>query len=384
VVLNDFAAARYQKAVREGTVDAFLANEKYGQDMAAAILYAKGGKQFGEFDAGRWYTYMQAHPDVAARYYGNDPAAKKKLADAILFSTGVGAAMDAAKVGGKFDAGKYVEYILSHPALLAAYRSRYPDRVAKWLHTREYIRHISVWGKLVGKGNWTAANAAWDHLPQWVKDEYYSKHPGKRHQAQQTSQYLGYMQHWVHLFDAKDKTGAMKYFNSLPQWARDRYYAKHPQNRMKWETDAKMWAKLSNYFATDKANQDKMLAENPDLVRWLAKNATDAEARRAAIMNAYAAIPKDQAFLKKVFRDKYPDIFSQQALGDRKLQTVAAALSKHPEMSASFEKFAAGAWATYTEMLKHVARPLSSYVKTDRKVPARKFVKSLSAADASK
>lgn len=383
-VLGDFATVRMDKAIREGRLDEFMAQEQYGRDMKAAILYAKGGDQFGEFNGAKFYKYLQDHPGLAEKYFTGNPEKKAKFQEAAAYISGIKGAVAFAKSGGSFDPGKFVDYLKSHPKLLEQYFKRHPEKRAQWARTDAYIKHISVWGKLAQAGRWDEANKVWANMPQWVKDQYYAKHPEKRARAQQTAQYLGYMKTWVKLFDSSDKNAAMKYFNSLPQWAKERYYKAHPDKRVKFETDAKMWGKLANYFASDPANQALYLSQNPDLARWLAQNAGSSEAKRVAIMEAYRAIPKEEAWLRKVFREKYPDVFGQQAAGERKLKRVFETLVKHPEVSDEFEKWVNAIWSTYAEMLKHGPRPLSSYIHPERDVPARKFHKSLSAAEASR
>lgn len=383
-VLNDFDRTRYEKARREGRLDDFLAKEAYGKDMAAATLYAKGGDKFGEFDGAKFFKYMQDHPDLREKYFDNNPGKKAEWAASAVYVEGMKAAIAYAKLGGSFDPGRFVEFLKSRPKLLAAYFARNPGKKEQWAANDAYIKHISVWGKLASAGRWDEANAVWERLPQWVKDRYYAKHPEKRKRAAQTVEYLGYMKKWVSLFQSGNKEGAMKFFNSLPRWVRERYYEKHPEKRVEFETNAKMFEKLRNYFASDPANQAQYLKDNPDLQRWLAKNASSQSAKRMAILAAYRAIPKEEAWLRRVFREKYPEIFSQEAAGKRRMRSVYDSLVRHPEFSDEFEQWVKAIWDSYAEMLKHEARPRNSYIEPDRKVPARKFRKSWSAARASR
>lgn len=176
----------------------------------------------------------------------------------------------------------------------------------------------------------------------------------------------------------------MKYFRSLPKWARDRYYAKHPDKRVEYETNSKMWELAYGYFATDKANQARMLREHPELVRWLSQNAKGS-GEKFAILAAYKAIPKEEAWLRKVFREKYPELFDPKYLGEQKLKRIYDTLAKHPEMTEDFSKWVEAIWKTYEEMLRlGKSKPLSWKVETDRRVPARRYQQSLSAAEASK
>lgn len=381
-VLNDFDRTRYEKALREGRLDEFLAKEQYGKDMKAAILYAKGGDVFGEFDGKRFFDYMNSHPKLRTKYFANNPGKENQWQRSSRYVEGIRNAIAAAEKGGGL---AFVKYLKAHPWLMEEYFKRHPEKRAQWAQNDAYIKQISRWGRLVGAGQWDAANDVWDSLPQWVKDRYYAKHPERRQRAAQTSQYLGYMKKWISLFDKGDKEGAMRYFNSLPKWAKDRYFQKHPEKRAEFETSAAMFDKARKYFAADKNAQTKFLKDNQDFASWLAKNGSSEEQERFAILAAYRSIPKEEAWLRRIFREKYPEVFSAEALGERKLQKVFGSLSRHPELSDDFEKWVETIWKSYEEMLRlGKPRPLSSYFHTERNVPARKFIKSLSATQSSR
>jgi hypothetical protein len=411
-VLNDFDRARYEKAVREGRLDEFLAKEQYGKDMKKAILYAKGGDVFGEFNGKKFFEYMNQNPRLRSKYFANNPGKETQWRRSSRYVEGIRNAIAAANKGGGL---AFVKYLKARPWLLEEYFKRHPEKRREWAANDAYIRSISVWGKLVGKGDWDAAEQAWESLPQWVRDRYLRTHPdskmgdgakgsafqfdGKffksaesmqryidgRARGKQTTTYLSYMDRWVKLFEAGDKERAMRYFNSLPQWAKDRYFKKHPENKARFTTSAAMFEKARRYFAADQSGQTKFLQENQDFAKWLAANGSTAEQQRFAILAAYRSIPKEEAWLRRVFREKYPEVFSVEALGERKLQKVFATLSKHPDLSDDFEKWVSQIWGSYEEMLrKGVPRPLSSYFHTERDVPARKFRKSLSATQSSR
>jgi hypothetical protein len=376
--LLDFDRTRYEKALREGRLDEFLAEQQYGESMRKAIAYAKRNDPFGEFDPKRFSDYMLAHPDVQKDYFANNPAAEKKFKDTSRYIEGIRALWN--KAGN--DPAKWVSLLKKDPWLLAEYFRRNPGKQQKWARTDAYIRNISVWGKLIGAGKFDAANAAWDRLPQWVKDQYLAKHPEKRKQSQQTATYLGYMDKWVKLFDDPDKNKAMAYFNSLPQWAKDRYFAKHPDKKIKFGQDAKMSKKLVDYFGMEKDARPAYLKQNPDLAAWLAKNSGSKSSERMAILAAYREIPSDEPWLKRVFRERYPEIFSKEAIGEQKLRKVYDNLARHPEMTESFEAWVKAIWETYAENMKHTAPLKMSYAQYDRSKPARRNTESLSAAEA--
>ena len=81
-------------------------------------------------------------------------------------------------------------------------------------------------------------------------------------------------------------------------------------------------------------------------------------------MEAYRAMPTSEAWLSRVFREKYPEIFSKEATGDRVAEEGATANWRtHPELNPGFEKWLAAVWASYAENMKHTRprpKPLES------------------------
>jgi hypothetical protein len=459
-VLNDFDRVRYEKAVKEGRLDEFLAQEQYGRDMKAAVSYAKGGSPFGEFDGKKFYDYMNSHPNLRQKYFEGNIGKQKQWGDSLKYSNGIAEVVALAERGGTFDPAVFVREMKKRPWLRDQYFARHKGKKEQWAATDRYIRHIGVWGKLVGaerwdaaarawdnlpldvrqryldthpdsridingdftggrgggieydgkffkseasrdryirgsqyfnaikpwgeaaaSGNWERADAIWAKLPQWVKDRYESKHKAR---SVQTGQYAGYMQTWIKLFDKSEKE-AMDYFAKLPQWAKDRYYKKHPDKKAQYETSDKMFVKLQNYFAADPAGQAAYLNDNQDLAAWLSENGGSGQQQTFAILAAYREIPKEDAWLRRVFREKYPDIFSAEALGKRKLDKVFKTLLAHPEVSDEFEAWVKAIWESYDKMLREsTPRPANTYIQPKRNVPARKYRKSFSAERASR
>lgn len=377
----DFDRVQYEKALKEGRLDEFLAKQAFGQGMKDAINFAKGGDPFGKFDAAKFFKYMQTHPDLRDKYFQNNPGKEAQWAKSAFYVEGIRSIIQKANASGKFDPATFVRLLKQNPALLAEYFKRHPGKKEQWARTDAYIKNISVWGKLVGAGRFDEAQDVWDRLPQWVKDEYYRKHPEKRKKAAQTAEYLGYMKRWVGMFDSGDKDAAMKYFHSLPKWVKDRYYKAHPDKRAEFELNDNMAALVRDYFATDEGNRALLLKNHPELRAWLRDNASGKDKEIFAILAAYRKIPKEEAWLRKIFREKYPEIFSAEAAGERKLKRVFDTLAEHPEFLPSFQQWVDSIWGTYAEMLKHPPRPLNSYIELVRNVPARKYKRSLSAAE---
>jgi hypothetical protein len=160
---------------------------------------------------------------------------------------------------------------------------------------------------------------------------------------------------WVGLLKKGDEEGAKAYFNSMPKAFRDRYYAKHPEQKLR--NNVKMVGQLADYFTADDASRAEYLRANPQFAKWLKTQGTSAAYRRVMITTAYQAIPKEEAWLRRVFREKYPEVFSKEAAGQATLKSVYASLSAHPDMIPSFQKWLAAIWASYAENAKHTKAP---------------------------
>lgn len=351
----DLDRRSYAKAVKEGRGQQWLDDRFYNNGLKEVINKAKGGTPFGEFDPAVFVAEMKKRPKLAAMYFEKNPGKKQK-----------------------------------------------------WAETESYIKYIGRWGRAVGVSDWDAAERIWSQLPEWVRQRYLNTHPnskmtlsgargggggGIQYNGQffksaesrdrfiRGSQYLGWVQRWVKYFDRGDSKGGMKFFWTMPKWVREQYFAKHPDKRAKYEAQLKYGAQLAEYFAADEAGKVAYLKSHPDLKKWLAKNVSGKEARRQAILAAYQALPKGDAWLKRVFREKYPEVFSKEAAGERKLRKVYDRLASHPEMLPEFEAWVKAIWASYTEMLKHVgARPRP--LETDYEPVRRR--RSLSAAETSR
>jgi hypothetical protein len=164
------------------------------------------------------------------------------------------------------------------------------------------------------------------------------------------------MGRWVKTFDGPDKGAGMKFFWSMPKWVRDRYFASHPGKRVEFEAKLKYGALLADYFTADDGMRPRFLSAHPDFARWLLTNMKSS--KTILILAAYAAIPKTDQWLRRVMREKYPEVFSQEAKGEQRLRRVYEKLGRHPAMLPAFEEWEKAILAAYEEMLrKSGARP---------------------------
>lgn len=302
--LLDFDARRFEKAKREGRGQQFLDDLFYANGMKEVISKAKGGDPFGKFDPSVFVAELKKRPRLMELYFGKNPGKREQ-----------------------------------------------------WRKSDEYIRLIAPWGQAARRGDWDAAERIWARLPQWVKDRYYAKHPERRKQATQTSAYVGWLKRWVAHFERDDVKGGMEFFWAMPTWVRERYFAKHPEKRAKWEAALRHGRELAQYFAMDKEGQGQFLADHPDLQKFLRFEVSDEEQRRQAILAAYRSIPKEEQWLRRIYREKYPEVFSQEALGERRLRRVYDRLARHPELLPPFERWVEAIWESYTQMLRHGTKP---------------------------
>lgn len=324
----DFNARARQKAEREGRLSQYLDDEYYRRAMGEIVLAAKKGDRLG-----------------------------------------------------KFDPAVFVRELKKRSRLLKLYFEKNPGKEKEWAQSGEYLSLIAPWGKAANAGDWDRAERLWAALPQWVKDRYYETNKIDKKAAVAAQEYRSYMKRWVAYFEAGDNEGAMKYFWSMPSSVRERYFAKYPEKRIKYEAELKYRTQLVEYFAADgEAARTAYLAAHPDLARWLAANASDEEAERTAIMQAYRMIEPTDTWLKRVYRERYPEIFSPEAVGERRLRRVFDKLAAHPEMTAEFERWVEKVWASYAEMVKHHT-PKRPDIELDRSRRNRRARVSLSGAE---
>jgi hypothetical protein len=411
----------------------------------------------------RWRTRLDS-TQRALRAAAGDKEAKKEA----LYTKRLDAVAKKAVTDGQFDYLKWLKIMKNNPDLKRDYFERNPGKEKKFWRDMRYMKFWDRFGKLADKGRWDLAWETWENAPSEIRNRLKRKDPAKFRKMEQDGAYHAYMKRWIGLFDSAGAKAAMEYFDSLPSWAKERYYSNNPGKRMnsgassayvqnlnhvfglidngdwdaaedywnrmpawqrqryynnnpdstlfrgkggpssggwpdakykkyvgylnKWdalmqdgkfkeaekyykslpawvrETHEKSYADrkqiaqelklmplIQEYIGADRAEQDAMLQNNPRLARWINDNAQGA-AWRDAVYNAYRNL--DDPWLKRVYREKYPEIFSKEARGERYKNEVFDTLKQHPELSDLWMKHYERIADTLMEAQKYaVSRP---------------------------
>lgn len=311
----------------------------------------------------------------------------------------------------KATSGKHwYEMAQANPAFMQEYWKRNPDKKAEYDANQEYIRWIGSWARKLKGDDFTGAQAVWDQMPAWVKERYFAKHPdskmrdgagggstavqynGKWFKSPESrDRYIAFIENggsagsfpegfasqptsfsspearqrsldgqayyatiggWVELLKAKDYVAADRYFRAMPAWMQEKYYAKHPDQRAKNELDSEALRHGAEYFLAQGDDKLAILAKYPQLRQWLADNGGEEGAMRGLVQAMYRAIPSSEPWLKRTFREKFPEIFGQEAAGERRLEAVARDLAEHPEMLPFFERALKLQSSLFMEQLK--------------------------------
>jgi hypothetical protein len=247
----------------------------------------------------------------------------------------------------------------------------------------QYVSMLNQMFDLIDGGNWDAAERVWQSAPSWMRRRYYANNPsstlfrgGKGSSGSgytsygsgggisdaKYKQYSRLMKKWVDLYkDGKDKQ-AEKYFASLPEWAKDFYIRQHPDKALLKESLA-MQTLVADYMLANKAHQRQMLIDSPQLARWL--NDNDAKSAWAnAVQFAYGKIT--DPWQQRVFREKYPEIFSKEAIGKAKIDAVMATLGENPALVQPWLRWYKHIAKTLAEAMKYMkSRPKPLKVEHD-------------------
>ena len=227
----------------------------------------------------------------------------------------------------------------------------------------DYMHYMKTWTTFYAHRDYAGGAKYFASLPAWVKARYSAGNPKYGGGSSGgSSAYSKAMGTWIGLLKANKQDEAKKFFDSMPQAFRDRYYAKHPDQRLR--NDVKRTGQLAEYFNADDANRIQYLKDNPEFAKWLAKNDTSAAQHKMLVTQAYMAIPKTDAWLRRIFRDRFPEVFSSAGTGVSSLKNTYAALAAHGEIIPSFNEWVKAIWDSYAENAKHTKGP-GRAVKSD-------------------
>ena len=414
---------------------------EYGRRMRMVIDRAKAG---GKFDPAVFYRIMQRNPDLREQWFDHNPGKREQWAQNDAYM-GFWARFHRLAKAGRWDAawdtfdrapawireryyannpgkraeqekgGKYFGYMSRWAQLLDGknlqkawdyfdslpewvkdeYFSRHPDsKMRGGAHGsalsdsqfKQYSKMMGKWVSLAKSGNDAAADAYFNSLPAWAKNFYKSRHHGGGKGSglsdSQFSEYTKMMGKWVDLLKTKGKDAADDYFRSLPGWAQDFYAKRHPDKALLRESDAQL-RKMAMFFLADEAHQNAMIAKDPSILKWLNENASGTQ-RINAIMYLYSSLP-DDAWIKRTFREKYPEVFSPEAKGERAIQGVLDKLAANPKYQPGFLVALQAVWDEVAEAQKHQLAPPKQMEmerpKRRRKSHRRRSAKEVSESD---
>ena len=346
-ILPDFNAWWFSRMTLEEKAK-FERDTRYAEGMKTIISAAKSSKNFGL----TFVTELKKNAFLLNQYFNRNPGKREQWASNDQYIKAMGGYGALIKKGDFTGADRYFSRLPDW--MKARYYAKHPDRKKAQVENMQYMSLMEKWTAFYRQRDYAGGAAFFAKLPQWVKDRYYGAHPSNNFSG--SSPYSKAMGQWVKLLQSGKKDEAKAYFDQLPQAFKDRYYAKHPDQKLK--NDIKRTGQLGQYFAANDAGRAQFLTDNPEFAMWLKANDTSQSKERSLILAAYNALPKNDQWLRRVFREKYPEIFSPEAKGNQSLQNTYSFLSDHPDMLPDFERWVKAVWDSYAEEIKHtLAKP---------------------------
>lgn len=326
-------------------------------------------------DYTRFYSELAKIPWLEAEYFRRNPDKAGKGANS-AYALAMGQLVNSATSGADFYAK-----LNANPWLRDEYFRRHPEKRAQMEANEAYIAALQPWIEALKRDDFVAAKAAWDAMPAWAKERYLAKNPDSgmadgmgsdapgggfrtpeaRARFLRGQEYYAGIGGWVELLKAKDYVGAKEYFDALPIWIKEKYWAKRPDQRASMELDKDMLADGAAYFLATGSDKDKVLARNPGLYEWMQQHGGDEAKHRGLIIAMYRAIPSRDAWLKRTFREKFPEIFSQEAAGERRLKSLERKLAENPDIIPYYERALKLQQETYRNQLKLNKQPPRSW-----------------------
>jgi hypothetical protein len=180
---------------------------------------------------------------------------------------------------------------------------------------RAYTAAMGEWVAHFERGDYEGASQYFANLPTWMKEQYWKNHPESRREQAENREYIDAMAKWVALYREGNEADAEAFFRSLPQWIQKRYLAKHPDKALLGES-LEMVALITEYFQGDEAHKAAFAAQHPEVLAWV--NSHSGESQRLSILlTVYKQLPEDE-WIRRSFREMYPEVFSAEARGERR------------------------------------------------------------------
>lgn len=204
---------------------------------------------------------------------------------------------------------------------------------------REYGNYMGEWIKRIEEDDWDKSNAYFWSMPAWVRRQYFKNNPnsgmrktrdggfngpfkpGQRPDFDYSADdkaYIDAMGQYVQFFKDGDEAGAEAFFRTLPAWMKRRYLEKHP-DKFAISIELEMQAKLAEYFNGNAAHQAEYLAAHPEVAAFLNQHSS-ASQRFSMLMKVYEGLPDDE-WIKRNFREMYPEVFSAEAKAERRIES---------------------------------------------------------------
>lgn len=333
-------------AEKRETYNRILVGKRYFNEMQG--LWNEIGDDYTKF-----YDALARRPWLQGEYFRRNPdkAGNGTSGTYSAYAVGISALYDKAKSGSEF-----YRLLEAQPALMAEYFRRNPDAKARYEEGRTYYRSISGWIEALKRNDFAEAQRLWDAMPAWVQARYFTNNPnnagggGDRRGPVQATAYSAAMGKWVEMLKAKKYDEANAYFKGLPDWIKERYYTRHPEQRAKNDFDNEQLSNSAAYFLA--ADGDKAKYLTAELGRWLQQHGNSESAMRGMIQAIYRAIPSSNPWLRRTFRERHPEIFGKEAQGERSVSKVLNTLARYPEMQPFYEKAFALQTATYESQLR--------------------------------
>jgi hypothetical protein len=353
----------------------FKKNPKEKADWDAKILQAEFNKKFtsaievGNWDKA-WDIFANMKPKLRDYFQRKDPKRFARLSASYAYSNAMGRWVRMFDTHGADAAMKYFDSLPDW--MKQRYYSNNPGKSMTSGEGSVYVQSLNKMFNMIDKGDWDGAESYWNSLPSWMRNRYYQSNPdstlfkggsggssgsggsGGGWSDAKYKKYIKYMNKWSNLQKDGKPGEAKKYYESLPAWVRETHEKKH-KDTVQLKNDMKFRGMMQDYMSADPEEQAAMLKNNPGLAQWL--NSLDSDmAWRNSVYYIYSTI--EDPWLKRIYREKYPEIFSKEAKGEAYKQRVMDTLDEHPEFAKPWLKWYESIANSLEEAMKYsVSRP---------------------------